>query len=276
MASHYGATSRVERARIVRTSEENDLELIAEPDVQAVIYNPDALPEWFADLATAVECGAFQVPRTTLFDVTRGFIGNWLEANLPAGVVAANVKTSLLEDILGLPNRVAALAAISRLQLRIFTGAPTTDCGFHIDTVPPAAPTIGLLRVYNGAGTAYVESENVAGMRDFYKYLSRRERLERERAAARRIGDEVRGTGIEAEITLLDRERAFLKRGDEVHIAPAGSVIAFRHLDIRLHWSEHSESLAWIHCSPMQGRPRLVVNVSAGQVIHPAPNVSSR
>ena len=274
MANPHRTAAPAHSARIVRTCEESALELIAEPNVQAVIYTPDPLPEWFTDLAGAVESGAFQIPRTTLYDVTRSGIGNWLEANLPSGEVAPEVRTALLEDILALPNRIAALAAVPRLQLRIFTGVPTTNCGFHVDTAPPAAPTLGLLRVYNGAGTAYVEPENVAGIGDFYRYLSRRERLERDRAAAHRSHDEDQFVRLEAEIARLDQERAFLKRADEVHVAPAGSIVAFRHLDVRLHWSEHAESLAWIHCSPMQGRPRLVVNVAAGQVTRPAPSVS--
>jgi hypothetical protein len=258
----------------VLTREESDLERIAEPDVQAVIYTPPEFPEWFPALAEAVEGEVFQIPRATLFDISRGGIRRWLEANLPSDAVAREVRRALVEDILALPNRIAALAAVTRLQIRIFTGAPTTDCGFHVDTVPPGAPTSGLLRVYNGTGTAYVDPGNITSVREFYRYLSRRERLERDRAAARRDHDGDRCSCLEAEITRLDEERAFLKRRDEVHFVPTGSIVAFRHLDVRLHWSEHSQSLAWIHCSPTQGRPRLVVNVAAGQVTRCSPSVN--
>ena len=252
-------------ARIVRTSEEWDLERIADPDVQAVIYTPSELPEWLPSLTAAVESEIFQISRATLYDVRRGGIGRWLEANLPSGVLGRDVRRALVEDILALPNRIAALTAVSRLQLRIFTGIPSTECGFHVDTVPPGASTLGLLRIYNGAGTEYVDPENVAGMREFYRYLSRRERLERDRVAARRSHDQDRLRCLDREIAGLDEERAFLTRRDEVHVVPAGSIVAFRHLDGGLHWSNHCKSQAWIHCSPMQGRPRLVVNIAAGQ-----------
>lgn len=260
--------------RIVRTMNEGDLEQVAEPDVQAVIFIPEVLPDYFRPLTAAVESGAFRVSRTILSDVGRSAIGSWLEANLPRDAVAPQVRLALLEDILALPNRIAALAAVQRLQLRMFTAAPTCDCGFHVDTVPPAAPNVGLLRVYNGAGTSYIEPSNVTSMREFYAYLSRRENLERKRKLARMSSDEEQNLRLEDELAKLDLELSFLKSASEIHTVPAGSIVAFRHLDVRLHWTDHSPSLAWIHCSPMHGERRLVVNFAAGRVTRPVPNVS--
>jgi hypothetical protein len=67
---------------------------------------------------------------------------------------------------------------------------------------------------------------------------------------------------VEGEIMRLDREIDFLKRPCETLVAPAGSIVAFKHLDLSLHWSDHPKGLAWIHCSPMEGEPRLVVNIT--------------
>ena len=265
MAAYGQARAQIdERAQILSTQDLNDLERIMEPDIQAVIYTPTTLPRWFVDLRTAVESGAFQIPRTILPNASRADIDNWLENYLPNNIVAPEVRSALKQDIVSLSDRIAGTAKISRFQLRIFTGAPTTDCGFHVDTVPPGAPTCGLLRVYNGAGTDYVHPDNVVGTSEFYQYLSRRERLERERSEARQSGDDEQYERIRAEVHRLDQERAFLKRACEVRVVPGGSIIAFKHLDVRLHWSNHAKALAWIHSSPMAGLPRLVVNVTCG------------
>jgi hypothetical protein len=42
----------------------------------------------------------------------------------------------------------------------------------------------------------------------------------------------------------------------------AGAVVAFKHVDVGLHWTPHAKAKAWIHCSPMCGAARLVVNVT--------------
>ena len=48
-------------------------------------------------------------------------------------------------------------------------------------------------------------------------------------------------------------------------VAPAGSIVAFKHVDVRYHWSVHPQVPAWIHSSPMTGTPRLVVNLTSPQ-----------
>jgi hypothetical protein len=122
-------------------------------------------------------------------------------------------------------------------------------------------PLWGLLRVYNGAGTAYVDPADVLSMQRFYQYLSRREQIETELTMVKK--NTRCSARLEAAIQHLDEERSFLRNGASVQIAPSTSIIAFKHLDASLYWSGHSKGLAWIHCSPMEGRARLVVNVSA-------------
>lgn len=263
MADPNVFAERSHEAVILQTQDERDLDKISSPSVQAVIFTPPSLPAWFAELAVAVQTGALQVPRTVLADTSRDEIAAWLENNLPVGVLGPEVRDALTADILALVDRVGALGDTTRFMLRIFTGAPNTECGFHLDTVPPGRHPCGLLRVYSGAGTAYVEPSNVSNMADFYRYLSRRERLTRERETARSEGETQARVSLDREIERLDAELDFLLRPDEVHTAPAGTIVGFKHLDIRLHWSDHDKSLAWIHCSPMEGEARLVVNVTA-------------
>jgi hypothetical protein len=257
----------VDEAVVLCTHDDRELEAIANPAVQAVIYIPPALPAWFADIASAVQGGTFRIPRTVLQNASRNAIDDWLEQNLPKSIVTTEARASLKDDILANVDRMEALSHSSRFMLRIFIDAPTTECGFHVDSVPPGAPTYGFLRVYNGAGTEYVDPANVTSIADFHRYLSRRERLVRESKVARNDGREADYERLQQAIAVLDCERAFLVRREEIGIAPAGSIVAFKHVDIRYHWSDHSNALAWIHCSPMVGEPRLVVNITAPEPV---------
>jgi hypothetical protein len=252
-------------AVILRTHDERDLSRILEPCMQAVIYEPDPLPEWFAAVATAVESGSFVVPRSVLPDVTADELAGWLAAHLPESGLQPAVRDSLFNDVVALASRLSTLSGVRRFMLRIFTEAPTTDCGFHVDTVPPDATAWGLLRVYNGEGTAFVEPDNVTSIAGFYRYLGRRERLAREKREAAAAGDSAAVESLQDELRRLDEARPFLERPDEIREAKAGSIVAFKHLDIGLHWAAHPKSKAWIHCSPMCGAPRLVVNLSSPQ-----------
>ena len=256
------AAKRSDESFIIQTRDERDLDRILCANVQAVIYHPPTLPGWLLDLAATVQSGSFQVPRTILTNVRRDDIANWLDANLPAQELTPAVRGALMEDVAAMSDRLGRLSNVTRFALRIFTGAPNTECGFHVDTVAPGAPAFGLLRVYNGAGTQYVDPANVTSMRDFYRYLSRRERLKRELDFASRDSDQHSRNSIEGEIRRLDQDFDFLRRPGETRVAPAGSIVAFRHLDLSLHWSDHPKGLAWIHCSPMEGEPRLVVNIT--------------
>ena len=230
-----------------------------------MVWTPTPLPNWIAELSPAVETGRFRVPRAVLLDESRAEIEAWLAANLSDGGVAPHVRDALADDILGLTDRLAAHSGVFRFMVRIFTEAPTTECGFHVDTVSPGAPPWGFVRVYNGAGTEFVDPANVVGMAAFYRYLSRRERLERERSQARRQGDPLAYERLEQATVELDRAREFLADPDQVLIAPAGSIVAFKHVDLRFHWAPHAAPQPWIHCSPADGPPRLVVNVTSPQ-----------
>jgi len=258
---------------ILRTQDARDLGRIEDPTVQAVIYVPPVLPDWFSELAAEVEAGRFHVPRTILPKVSYEQIKKWLVYNFPVTGDTSNLREFVTEDILALVDRIAAISGASRFMLRTLTSIPNTECGFHVDTVPPAAVPWGLLRVYTGFGTAYVNPSNVTSMADFYRYLGRRERLGRERAQARRDEDLGRCNELDERIQQLDKRLTFLRRPDEIHVAPAGSIVQFKHLDVSLHWSSHSTSLAWIHCSPMSGGPRFLVNISPDE---PVSSLSAR
>jgi Protein of unknown function (DUF1826) len=260
-----------DRAVIVRTRDEGELARIVEPHVQAVIYEPQPLPSWLAMVATAVESRALVVPRTVLPQANADEIAAWLSEHLRDGAVAPDVRDALFDDVLALVTRLGRSTGATRFMLRIFTAAPTTECAFHVDTVPPGAPPWGLLRVYNGAGTGFVEPDNVTSMAAFYRYLGRRERLERERRAARADGDAAAFDRLEGEIARLDGACSFLEHPDEVFVAPAGAIVAFKHLPAGLHWTPHTSAKAWIHCSPMHGAARLVVNVTSPELARRRP-----
>jgi len=262
MASSTPAADSAE-AVVICTQDDSELDAITKQRVQAVIYIPPVLPAWFSVLASAVQDGSFHIPRTVLPNLSRNAIDDWLDQNLPDAMVETGLRVSLKDDIVGLVDRLGSLSGATRFMLRIFTDAPTNDCGFHVDSVPPGASTYGFLRVYNGPGTEYVEPANVSGMTEFYRYLSRRERLVRESKAASTDGRADDLAGLKRAISALDHDKAFLVHRGEIKVAPAGSIVAFKHIDIRYHWSDHDKALAWIHCSPMAGQPRLVVNVTA-------------
>jgi Protein of unknown function (DUF1826) len=263
MMASTGTSATTLQARILRTHEERDLDRITSPTIQAVIYTPEIIPDWFHEVEKAVEHEFLQIPRTILPAAERQEINAWIESNLPSDVLTLATRSALKQDILGLTGRIARMTGALRFHFRIFTGAPTSNCGFHVDTVSPGAANWGLLRVFNGHGTEYVDPDDVSSMRAFYLYLSRRERLERERGEASTGGDPERFVQLDADIKTLDQERVFMTRTGSVQVVPSPSIVAFKHLDVSLHWSDHPKTLAWIHCSPMAGRPRLVVNVSA-------------
>jgi hypothetical protein len=252
-----------EQVLIVRTHEESELDRITLPSVQAVVYTPNAVPKWLYDVEDAVEQEFLQIPRTILPAANQQEIDVWIEDNVPSDVLLPSVHTALKQDILSMTERISRLTGALRFHFRIFTGAPTRKCGFHVDTVAPGTASWGLLRVFNGVGTEYVDPDDVVDMHAFYRYLSSRERLERERNEACTGGDTERYSKLEAEIQILDQERVFMTHSGRVRVAPCRSIVAFKHLDVSLHWSDHSKALAWIHCSPMAGKPRLVVNVTA-------------
>ncbi|TYC21008.1 hypothetical protein FXF52_28200 [Micromonospora sp. MP36] len=168
-------------------------------------------------------------------------------------VLPHRVRGPLLDDLAELCQAVCVAGGTRQLLARIFTEAPTRRCGFHLDTVPPQAPVVGALRVYNGATTEYVEPADVRDMPAFYAHLSRRERL------SHRTADDPHAV---ATLCGMDDAPEFLRPDAAVRRVPDGVAVFFRHLDITRHWSAHPVAAAWIHRSPMAGTRRLVVNLS--------------
>lgn len=229
---------------------------LASDDVQAVLVPPTA-DAWRAELAAAVERGDFRIERTELDGVTLDELATWLDRRLPRGAVCHATRDALLSDILDLTHLQATLTNASVHRVRIHSDAPNTRCGFHVDTVPPNTATWGVLRVFNGAGTSWVRATHIRSMKSFYEWLQAREQF------VRRCGadDAARTAGVSD----FDRAPAFLLEDAILENIPAGTTIVFRHVDARLHWSDHAAKLAWIHCSPMSGAPRFVVNVSSAR-----------
>jgi len=263
-----------DEAVVVVTHDARDLAKIARADVQAVILIPPTPPGWLAEVAAAVETGRLCLPRSVLPHATRDEISAWLDGNVRIGMVDEPARGCLIRDILELTDRLGALVSAGgalrarRFMLRIFTEVPTSECGFHVDSVPPAAPGFGLLRVYNGAGTLYAEPANVTSMADFYSDLGERDRLVKARIRARQARDAVTLKQLERDIAAHDAARPFLRRPDQIAEAPSGSIIAFKHIDVRRHRSDHAKAEAWLHCSPMAGATRLVVNLTVPQPAH--------
>jgi hypothetical protein len=248
---------------VIEASDAEDLEQIHAAHVQAVVVRPQVLPPWFSELAEAVYERRFVVPRTILGDAGAADIAAWLGRHLPIDALPQEAGRALRDDILGLVERVGRSTGGSRFQFRVLTGTPSLHCGFHVDTVRPGVPQWGLLRVYTGAGTQYALPDDVTGVGDFYRYLRQRKQLVHElvltSGAAR--------AALRERLGALDGELGFLRPGARLATAPAGSIVAFKHLDLRLHGSEHDPRLAWIHASPVAGDPRFLVSVTAARPV---------
>lgn len=250
-------------AKIVETLNQDDLNLISMPNIQAVIYRPPTSPSWLKGLAAAVETGQLRIQRVALANVTIDEIATWLDNELPPDTAPSELYALLKQEILGLVECECLLTGASRFILRIFTESPTLRCGFHVDTAVPRAPAVGLLRVFNGPGTKYVDPANITNMRDFYRYLSQRERLGKELEKASKQGDIETVQATSSQIESLEMKPGFLLDPEDIREVAAGAIIAFKHVDIRHHWSNHPKNLAWVHSSPSEGVTRLVVNVTA-------------
>src|SRR5262245_18596071 len=129
----FPMAAQCQGAHSIVTTDEHGLAAITRPDVQAVIYVPPAVA-WLAEIAEAVETRQILIDRVVLPNVSRGRIAEWLERQLPAGIVSEPARTNLRDDVLGLVDRLSILSGATRFMLRIFTEAPTTECGFHVDT----------------------------------------------------------------------------------------------------------------------------------------------
>ncbi|MET9444157.1 hypothetical protein [Streptomyces sp. NPDC006610] len=243
---------------VVHGSAHGDIELLADRARSAVVVVPPERPPWLAELDAAVTERRLVIARTTLDSVDLDGFTRWTREALAQAPPA--LTGPLLDDMTEILRRVMGAARGNRVMVRVFTEAPTCRCGFHVDTVPPQAPTVGAVRVYNGPTTQYVHGDDVRGTAEFYAYLARRERLSRMVADARR-GERTRQAALD-ELRAMDADPSFLRPGAVIRQVPSDATVYFRHIDVRRHWSPHPVRDAWIHRSPMRGGQRLVLNVS--------------
>jgi hypothetical protein len=252
----------VEFAGVVVTQDPAQLGHVRLAGVQAVILEPGSRRGWEARLAFAVENGAFKIPRQTLTIGQAEGVAHVLETCLSTEGLDFETRLALVDDIVDLADKLEQISGCPGIMLRIFTEAPTEVCGFHFDTVRPRLPPFGLLKVYNGECTRYVLACDIINILAFYRYLGRRERLSAKWRAACAERQAAEGDRWRAEMRELDRSLPFLRPRAAVHQVCAGAIVAFRHLDAREHWSDHPVDRAWLHCSPMFGLVRLVVNLT--------------
>jgi hypothetical protein len=247
--------AQLEQAAVTTVTERRDLKAVVAPGVVAALWRPPEPLGWIEELAAAVETGHLAIERVVAPGMTREELALWGSEAISPRAVGRDTRSALLDDLLELADLVTDLTRSPRFMLRAFTEPPGRRCGFHVDTTPPGAPVFGVLRAYNGPGPHYVEPREVTSMRDFYAYLGRRERLGRRLGA---VG------GAEREVARLDAQPPFLAAGAPIERVPAAAVVAFRHVPVSLHWSDHARDAAWIHRSPSRGPRRLVVNLSPG------------
>ena len=246
--------------RIVHSDDWAALEQVCRPGVLAVIVDGGEPESWEVELADSVRRGAFTVQRCTLNIERPEVLVHEFERCLPSEGLSFETRLALIDDLASLGEALAQIAGCHALMLRLLTEAPSSHCGFHVDTVSTRLPPYGLLKVYNGAGTRYVNPADVRGNPEFYAYLGRRERLAREWRRAQEEDEQAVAAALRASMAALDEALPFLRPDAPVHELRAGSTVAFRHLDVSQHWAEHNQALAWIHCSPMMGEPRLIAN----------------
>lgn len=230
---------------------------LASPDVQAVCLQPLPSLEWQKELVEAVEKEIFYIARTELTGLTVNAVAAWLEYNLPRDKVSRETRDALISDILNHFYLLETITSSTVFRMRILTALPNRMCGFHVDTVQPGMPTWGMLRVYNGEGTYWVDPSQVKSMQAFYTWLHARDLIVRRHNQLPATRD--------ALLEQIDQFPNFLYQSAEINYIPSGNTIILRQLDASYHWNNHSPELAWIHCSPMSGKSRLIVNVSIGR-----------
>ena len=262
-------TQELEKTKptVIQTRNLEELSLIRLSQVQAVIYHPDKLPDWFSDLSVAVKDCSFRVPRTIIEDASRRTIEKRLHADLPSVGIAPGVRKALIEDMLSLVDLCGDLASAETFRARYLTNSPNPDCGYHVDTAPADAPAQGLLRVYCGTGTEYPHPSRITSLIDFYIYVYRREQLTRRMARALKKGGLEEHRRTFAERSKLDEAPPFLRKPQQIERVPAGCIVAMKYANSRFLWSEHlscARAGGWIHRSPMKGgEPRFLVNINA-------------
>ncbi|MCA8968207.1 MAG: DUF1826 domain-containing protein [Planctomycetes bacterium] len=239
---------------IAWSTAENLHRALEQPGLQAVLIAPQAECAWRQELDAAIESGALQIPRTIWPEIGIDEFATWLERTVSPDAVSRDTRDALLSDLCDLLHLHESIGGTESFHVRVFTAAPSRYCGFHVDTVPPGVCPWGLFRAYNGPGPTWVEPRDVHSMRAFYDWLQMRDRIVRE------FEDPI---ARDRALVELDDRPSFLTSGDIRPAIPERVTAVFRQLDVRRHWSDHGPSEAWIHCSPMAGSPRLVINVSS-------------
>jgi hypothetical protein len=228
------------------------LHRITDPRVVAAIRRPDPASAWQVELAAAVQAGEF-TQRAEVVDIPPRQVVGW--ASAAAGALAPSVRDGFAVDVGALAQLCATLAEASRVQVRLAAGLGSDRCGYHVDSCRPGAAPVGVVKVYCGPPTQYPDPAAVTSVADFWTFLSRRERLVRERAANP-------GGAADHELAALDDGPEFLTDADPLEV-PVGATVAFRLLPIEQHWQPHQRLPAWIHRSAMCAQPRLAVTVLA-------------
>ncbi|EAR21593.1 DUF1826 domain-containing protein [Nitrococcus mobilis] len=236
----------------------DDLPKVAiQPGTVAMFLHTPAREPWEGELQQAVEQGAFHVPRVDLPGLSLDGMATWLDRNLPTSAVSRDTRDRLLSDILALTYTVEDLTSAQHYRLRIFTAPPDRRCGYHVDTVPAAAPLWGCLKVYNGAGTNWFAGDDIRSMAAFYRWLQTRDRIVRTLANDPPHRD--------AALQVLDEKPDFLVPGARSRRVASRTPVFFKHLPVDRFWTDHETDRAWVHASPMEGARRLVVNISPEQ-----------
>lgn len=254
-------------ARVVHTEHADELDLIERPDVQAVVLAPPPSQRaWLAELDAIMRGGGLLFERAVFDVASSDEVRAAIDRRLPSGTSSGfggALRQTVLDDMAGLVGWLAARTRSDRFRVRVLAERPSWRCGYHVDTVPPGAPRYGVLRVYNGSETSYLDPADIASTKELYRYVARREHLGAAycEAVAGQHRDEA--SRLKAELVELDGSPAFAPEARPAVVVPAGSTVVFKHLDLGLHWSDHDPALAWVHASPMEGDPRLVLNVTA-------------
>ncbi|MGH1543522.1 MAG: hypothetical protein ACRBHB_24195 [Arenicella sp.] len=210
---------------------------------------------WINELSAAVEDQSFVVPRVEIGHASADQIATWLDKNLPRQPISGSTRDALLSDVLRLLYFVEIKTAATRFKLRLFTEKPCRRCGFHVDTVRPGAPVWGGLKIYNGNGVDWVQPAEIISMQHFYQWLEARDFIVRKYTADQLLCHE--------KLQVLDQELTFLTDEATIQHINAGTMVLFKHIPADKLWGDHNTDMAWVHCSPMQGKTRLVVNISA-------------
>lgn len=250
-----GAESPDGRPAVLLVDDDAGLCRVREDGVVAAIRLPGRLPAWQRALEHAVLAGRF-VQRAETADLAPSQLLDW--ATAAAGQLDAAIRDGFAADVRALGQLCATLAGASRVQVRLAAGLGSDRCGYHVDTCRPGAPPIGVVKAYCGPPTQYPDPATVTSVADFWAYLSRRERLVRERAGAH--GAAV--ASARQELALLDDAPGFITSAGPLDV-PVGATVAFRLLPVEEHWQSRRALPAWIHRSAMCAQPRLAVSVLA-------------